>query len=363
MVDRLSNEYLPDYVSPPGETLAEVLEVRTMTQSELASRAGRTAKHINEIIGGRAPITPETAIQFERVLGIPARFWNSRQGAYNEFLAREKEDLSIRENLEWASLFPYKKMAKLGWVQDVRDRVDRLRNLLNYFGVASPDAWMSYWDNVRAAYRVSQSYEPDPYALAAWLRQGELVGQQCRCQPYDELRFRNHLVGIRKLTLEATSVFQHQLINRCSECGVAVAFVRELPKTASGATRWLTSEKALIQLSLRYKTDDQLWFTFFHEAAHILMHQKRGIFIEGGAKSSKEETEANQFAADFLIPPDSYASMKSRTTISFETIRAFAAELGIAPGIIVGRLQHDGRLGHGQGNRLKRFLIWKSENG
>lgn len=363
MVKRLSNEYVPDYVSPPGDTLAEVLTARTMTQSEFASRAGRTAKHINEIIGGKASITPETAIQFERVLGIPARFWNNRQGAYNEFLAREKEDLSIRGNLKWAALFPYKEMAKLGWVEVVRDRADRLRNLLNYFGVASPDSWMSYWDNIRAAYRVSRSYEPDPYALAAWLRQGELVGQQCDCQPYNELRFRDQLLDIRELTRETASVFLHQLISSCSECGVAVAFVRELPKTASGATRWLTPEKALIQLSLRYKTDDQLWFTFFHEAAHILMHQKRGIFIEGGVKNSREETEANQFAADFLIPPDSYASIRSQATITCETIRVFAGELGIAPGIVVGRLQHDGRLGHGQCNRLKRFLTWKSKNG
>ena len=76
----------------------------------------------------------------------------------------------------------------------------------------------------------------------------------------------------------------------CAHAGVAVVFVQELPNTGiSGSTQWLTPTKALVQLSLRYKTDDQLWFTFFHEAGHILAHGKRQVFLETDQKDREEE--------------------------------------------------------------------------
>lgn len=90
----MSNEtisYAPDHVSPPGETLAELLESRGMTQAELAARTGRPKQHINEIVAGKAPITQDMAIQLERSLGAPASFWNNREARYREHLARQAE--------------------------------------------------------------------------------------------------------------------------------------------------------------------------------------------------------------------------------------------------------------------------------
>ncbi len=92
-----TTQYIPDFVSPPGETLLEVLETRGMSQAELAERTGRPKKTINEIIKGKTAITPETALQFEFVLGVPARFWNQREQNYREFLARQRENLKQRD--------------------------------------------------------------------------------------------------------------------------------------------------------------------------------------------------------------------------------------------------------------------------
>lgn len=88
MSESLKSEYNPDYVSPPGETLEELLAEKGMSQAELAKRTGRRTKTVNQIIKGIAPITPETAIQLERVLGAPASFWNNRERKYQEYLAR-----------------------------------------------------------------------------------------------------------------------------------------------------------------------------------------------------------------------------------------------------------------------------------
>ena len=91
MNNMIQNQYNPDHVSPPGETLLERIQELGMRQTELAQRTGRTKKTINEIVRGKAPITPEIALQFERVLHISAAFWNNRERQYRQYLARMEE--------------------------------------------------------------------------------------------------------------------------------------------------------------------------------------------------------------------------------------------------------------------------------
>jgi HTH-type transcriptional regulator / antitoxin HigA len=147
----------------------------------------------------------------------------------------------------------------------------------------------------------------------------------------------------------------------CASAGVAVVLVPGLPKTGlSGATRWLNPDKALIQLSLRYKSNDHLWFTFFHEAGHILLHGKKELFLEGrNGMDEKKEHEANVFARDRLIPPREFTDFVRQADFSQEAITRLAESIGIAPGIVVGRLQHEDWLPHSHCNALKIFYDWK----
>src|ERR1035438_10206680 len=106
MSEQIQNQYVPDVVSPPGETLLELLESRRMSQAELADRTGRPKKTINEIVRGKAAITAETALQFERVLGIPASFWMAREQNYREALARCEELSTLESQSEWLETVP-----------------------------------------------------------------------------------------------------------------------------------------------------------------------------------------------------------------------------------------------------------------
>jgi Zn-dependent peptidase ImmA (M78 family) len=149
-----------------------------------------------------------------------------------------------------------------------------------------------------------------------------------------------------------------------AKSGVAIVFVPELPKSrAYGATRWLNPVKALIQLSLRYKTNDHLWFTFFHEAGHIVLHGKRKTFLEGDGHtgSKSQESEADRFACDHLIPLHDYESLVEAKPITSDAVKQFAKRIGIAPGIVVGRLQHDGHLPYTHLNALKVSYRWVVE--
>jgi addiction module HigA family antidote len=367
MAEHHTNQYAPDSVSLPGQTLEEVIEDRQMTQAELAERMGRPKKTINEIIQGKAAITPETALQLERVLGVPAGFWNNLERNYREFLARKEEEERLAASTDWLRELPVREMVKLGWVEKRDDQVSQARELLNFFGIASPDRWREVFELPQATFRHSQAFESAPGPLAAWLRKGALEGQALTCEAFDKAHFREVLTEARALTREPPEVFTNQLVDRCARAGVAVALVPELPRCrAHGATRWLSPHKALIQLSLRYKWADIFWFSFFHEAAHVLLHGKREVFIENRGNSSettreKAEQEANRFAAELLIPSGNLEPLRSPVQserLSKARIEAFAAELNVHPGIVVGRLQHEGRLPYTHLNGLRERLRW-----
>jgi HTH-type transcriptional regulator/antitoxin HigA len=342
MAERIQNEYMPDIVSPPGDTLAEALEALGMTQKELAERTGLSKKTVNLIIKAKAPITPETALYLERALGVPARFWNTREQHYREYLARAEEQNQLGRMTDWLRKVPVRQMVTLGWIAPAKDRVQQLQEVLSFFGVTSPDAWNDVWMSAGAAYRQSTVFESEPVAVAAWLRRGELMAQVFECGPYSETGFREVLPRIRRMTRESPDTWATALRDACSPCGVAVVLVPELARIrVSGAARWLSPSKALIQLNLRYKSDDQFWFTFFHEAGHILLHGKRDVFVDGDKEESPCESQADGLAQDMLIPPRQYEAFLSKGRPSREGIRAFARRQGIAPGIVVGRLQHD----------------------
>lgn len=359
MVESMTNEYFPTEVTPPGETLRDILDERAISQTELATRMGRPVKTVSEIVNGKTTITPETALQLETVLGVPASFWTVREQHYREYLARVEREATLKEQVQWVSNFPYRELKKYGYVPAARSRSEKLKRLLEFFGVVTPSQWDELHSDFQVAFRKSAAFKADRYALAAWLRAGVLEAEEVQCSPFDRKRFLSVLGEVRGLTREPPHVFHPALVELCSTAGVAVALVPQLPKSrASGATRWLSPKKALIQLSLRYRTDDHLWFTFFHEAAHLLLHAKKAIFIEGNGDEGETEEEANQWAADFLIPPEEFAKIRPARPYSKARLRAYADRLGISPGIVVGRLQHEGLLPHTHCNDLKQRFQW-----
>ncbi len=325
-----------------------------MTQTDLAGRIGRTKKTVNEIITGKAPIEPETALQLERVLGIPARFWNNAERQYRDHMVRQEERARLEQQVERLQRFPLKEMCKLGWLPKRTDAVEMLSELLSYFGAASFEALDQIDLRTCAAFRQSAAHRVERAAVLAWLRKGELDARSIACQPFQKERFREALAKIRELTLRPIPEAIPETVRLCADSGVAVVFVPELPKTRTwGATRWLAADKALIQLSARGKTDDQLWFTFFHEAGHILLHPKKDIFIELDDTVDSREDEANRFAADQLIPPNTWMLLRQMKPRGTTEIRLFSKQYKVAPGIVVGRMQREKMIPWSHYNGLK----------
>lgn len=355
------SQFHPDYLVMPGEVIEDYLYHLGMTQAELATRTGLTKKTINEIIKGKSPVTPQTALKLERSLGRPAHFWSNLEQQYQEDRIRLMEKQQLESSLEWLKKVPVKAMIKLKWIPKLNDTYNQLNAVLRFFGVASPDQWESVWREYQVVYRQTKKYKTSAHSVSAWLRQGELIAQTLHCNSFDRKAFQKVLDDIRELTTEKPEAFIETLVSICASVGVAVVFVPELPKTGVyGATRWM-NDKAVIQLSFRYKSNDHFWFTFFHEAGHVIKHGRKEVFLEGSGLHKEKEKDADKFAMDKLIPPAKLNQFKKRWDgRSLAPIEAFAHEIDIAPGIVVGRLQHDGLLPYQTGNKLKIFFKWNN---
>lgn len=354
-------EYKGEATSAPGDTLKETLDALGMRQKDLSLRTGLTPKTISGIINGKEPLSQQTALQLETVLGVPASLWNNLERQYQEYRARTAQVEQMRAQKDWLHKFPMRQLLDWTWVERCADVAQQVLALLQFFGCSSPDQCETYLHYSAVQYRMSAKFSADEYALSTWLRQGERMGQQLQCSAYDAAAFRNVLQEARHLSTEKPQEFVLQLQSLCARAGVAVVFVRELPQIrASGATRWLTSDKALIQLDLRHKSNDQLWFSFFHEAGHVLLHGKRQVFLDGQDGEQNElEQEADKFASDTLISPAAYGSFVHSEHFTSAAITSFAREQGIECGIVVGRLQHDGLIPYDRLNSLKERLEWE----
>lgn len=354
--------YTPREVSPPGTTLRDLMEEREWKQRELAHRLGRPVQAVNEILAGKKEITEDTALELERVLEVPAQFWLAREAQYREYLARQRSAEASREHVPWLELFPLKALQEAGVLPAGRltasTKQELVEPLLRFFGVASPAGWQAHYDQMQPQFRrASPSRQTDVAAITAWLRMGEL--QAARLQPaqYSAPRLQAAIPAMRALSLLPPSEVCPALVRLCAEAGMALVFVPALPGThVSGVARFLNG-KPLIQLSLLGKWNDVFWFSFFHEVAHVLKHPTRAIFLDDAAAGDSvdlpEEQEANRFATDTLIPRAHQARLPILPLVA-AAIEAFAAEIGVHPGIVVGQLQHRGLLPWSNGlTRLK----------
>jgi len=355
--------YNPTSVSPPGATLCDLLEERGISQKVLSLRLGRSDKNLSQIVNGKAPITPELAVNLEQVLGTPARFWLERESRYQEWLVRSNAMEPTNDDRDWARSFNYAKMAEYGWVPPAAGPREKYSNLLHFFAVVNRSAFCAWAASLSPQFRRSAARTDKDHLIAAWLRQGEIKAEEVAAGEFDEKSFGGAVNFARTLTCKPPGEFIPALTEAFTRCGVVVLFVPELPGMGvSGATRWLTPSKALIQITLHYETNDILWFTIFHEACHILRHQKRAMYLETIGTKSLEEIEADTFAANLLIPPHLYHKFTARNDLEREAIDEFASSLGIAPAIVIRRLQNDGLLSNDSPlNGLKLRYMWSDE--
>ncbi len=343
-----------NYAIHPGITLREKLEELRITPKEFAIRTGKPIKTISNVLNGKSSITPEMAVQFEKVLNIPASFWMAKQANYNEYVAREKEKEELTEAIEWSKNFPYNDLAKLGYVAFTKDAKEKAENLLSFFNISKSKAWEEIYINqqVPAFFRISLKKSKNAYSLSVFLRIGEIEASKIDAPPFNKAKLKEILKNLKDIMNKESENFLEKIKEYSLSAGVKIIFTPALPNTAiNGVVRWI-NDNPVIQITDRFKRYDIFWFSFFHEYGHIILHSnKKDIFLEeiGNTKSkSKEEieAEADKFAEEFLLSYEDYNkiinklnSLPDKTPSKIlNIIKDFAEVLNIHKDIIIGRI-------------------------
>jgi len=358
------HEYFPQSRPHPGETLKEKLEEMKMGPKEFALRTGKPEKTIIAILSGDSCITPDMAVQFENVTRIPANFWMTHQINYDEYIARERRQAVIQAAIPWAKQFPLADMLKKKWLPQAKTVDEKTKALLSFFGFSSHLAWEEYYfkQQLKVAFRISLAQTSAPYAISAWLRQGELQAAGLTANEYSEKKFKEALPQLKKIMALHPVDFFNQLQGICLGAGVKVVHTPCISKApVSGSTRWL-NDTPFIQLTGRYKRNDSFWFTFFHEAGHILLHGKKEIFLEEVNYSDKDavkENEADEFAIKWTLTPDEEAMILKSAPLTKEAIMDFAQRFTTHPAIIIGRLQHKKLIPYSLGTSFIKPVVFE----
>jgi HTH-type transcriptional regulator/antitoxin HigA len=354
-------DFIPRWASPPGDTIKDALGEQGLEQRWLAAALELTEEEFDVFLKGDTPLTIRLANRLCSTIGGSLEFWMTRDSQYREDRSRVAADA-------WAQRMPIEDMANLGWISpEVGNWVEQIDACLRFFDVESPEVWEADHEALveRARFRASHTIDPDGFALTAWLRQCEVELSEIPCREWDRRAFAALLPELLPLTREADpGRFLPVLRAKCASVGVAVGVVRAPSGCAvSGAARKLANGQPSIALSGRHLSDDHLWFTFFHETAHLLLHGTDGVYVDQIERDSEstrpaEEAEADGYAGRLLVPAE-YEGRLVRARHAPLEIQDLAREVGVGRGILVGQLQHRGLLGYGtKFNKLKRRYKW-----
>lgn len=330
-----------DFAPRPGRMLQRELDALSISQAQLAARTGLSTKHINLVIKGTAPISPDVAVTLEQVLGTSAETWLRLETAYQTHQARAERRQALASFANWAAAFPRQLLIDRG-VIDAADKGSQIAGkLLQFFGVASPAAYDKTWLEPQASYKRSQLHKIDANLTALWIRLSELCATPLieGAPPFDSEKLRAAAQAIPKLTVREIGPAFHEAQALLLNAGVALVFVPEVANTRiSGVSRWINGTP-MIAVTDRYKKLDGFWFTVLHEIAHVLLHPKRSTFVDEGFKADDDadaqEAAANKFAETHLIPPAYKTQLLAATTPA--QIISLAERLEVAPSLVAGQ--------------------------
>jgi HTH-type transcriptional regulator/antitoxin HigA len=332
---------VPAEVYPPGEFINDELEARGWTQDDLAQIMGRPLRLVNELVGGKKQITPETARGLAKAFGDDdALYWMNLDSAYR--LARTAPiDEAVARRAKLYSLFPVREMMKRKWVEP-SDNLDVVEHRVRqFFQIKSLDERPLLPHAAKAA-----QYDERTSLQYAWLYRAHQLAKGVQVTAYSEGKLRAALAKLRQLLVAPEEIRQVPQI--LAEAGVRFVIVEFLPGSRiDGAAFWIDSSP-VIAMALRFDRVNNFWFVLRHEIEHILNKDGQVIVdveltesLQRKDKLPTEEVRANDAAGEFLVAKEELDGfiVRVRPLYSEQRILLFAKRIGVHPGLVVGQLQ------------------------
>ena len=353
----------PDLIIHPGETLAEILEDREMSQKELSIRTGMTEKHISTVVRGQKNISVAFAKKLEYALGIDATFWINLQANYDRELLEFEEVNKITEE-ELSILKPLKQvveyMITMKWLKEDMNEAEKVLCLRKIMEVSDLTAIPNITYNAAYRAQIATNVNVDTFVLYAWQRICELLTKDMSvADELDISMLKESVPEIKKLMFEDINFVQSKLENIFAKCGIAFKIVKHFKGApVQGFIKKSENDKLILCMTIRQNRADIFWFTLFHEIGHIINGDIQQRFVDFNAVQSDTEAKADEFASEILINAREYKQFVIKGDFSINAIEAFAREQNVKSYIVIGRLQSDEMLGWDQYHEKIVYYKW-----
>lgn len=337
-----------DYAKPaegfaPGEYLQDEIDARGWSQLDLAAILGMTPVHVNDLIKGRRPFTPEIAKALGAAFGTTAQYWLNLQSAYQLSTASKADD-EISRRAEVFGKYPVRDLVKRTWIVDSSNISVIETRICEFYGIQHINEEI----RIPHAARMSTEYGRETAMHAAWFARlkalAPLVSVSSR---YSKRKFDNTISDLKRLCEDPNDI--RLVPSTLAKYGIRFVIIEHLPGTKlDGGCIWLPDDSPAIGLSLRYGRMDHFWFILFHEMFHIGNGDKDCIGVslyedsEHGPQKPPQERRADLAASDALIKREFFEDFVNRKGGIYKTeeIIGFSIDNHIHPAILVGQIHH-----------------------
>lgn len=354
-----NQEFTPDWFSKPGDSLRGLMVRRGVDPHDFAERLQGGMTTLRGLLNGSNAIDALHADALAKSLGGTVSFWLKRQANYDTALERAVDRATAVEADAWLHL-PVPGERPKGRMSNETRRAE-IRRRLAFFNVGTMNAWEARYGRIcsETLFRTSNAFASDQGAVLMWLRSGEIDADIVATRPWSAGNLCDRVQAIRGLSkIRRPERFLPKLRTLCAEAGVALV-VKRAPDgcRASGASRIVAPNKAMLLLSFRGLSDDKFWFTVFHEIGHLVLHGAKTFVDADMEELDDSEREANEFASSCIIPEGRTSEFYQLEARKDAVVR-FSVSVGISPGLIVGQMQHRHMIRRNEMNYLKRHWKW-----
>lgn len=356
-------EYKDIVAFHPGYYILDLIEDMEINQAEFAARMGTTAKTISKLVNGQANITNDLAKKLSVMTGTSIDLWQNLQNRYDQKLIEIQMEKEFDEQIEIVNQIEYPYFVKVAGLPKTRNAKEKVENLCKFFTVSNlhvmeqPDFLVNFRNGVSAV------YEKNIINARAWIQTAMYFSKCIETKKFEADKLKGFLPELRSMTVQNPEVFLPRMREIFAECGVAFVLLPYLKNSGvNGAVKWVNDNRVVLAMNNRGLSADKFWFSLFHEIRHVLQQKVKTIFISGNMEEFMEvnkslERDADNFASNYLIPPVELRRFAPTKYTTDQEIIEFADSIGIHPGIVAGRLQHEGIIPQTRCAKLKEKYV------
>ena len=350
----MSNKVYKDLAAfHPGYYVQDIIDDMEITQSEFAKRLNTTGKTLSQLLAGKIPLSMDLASKLSQMTGTSVTMWLNLQTQYDEKVLEIERRQKFDEEYKILQQIDLNYLYLLGILKKEDSPEEKVQTLCSCLNVASLQAMMQP-DLLTACRTNIQDINPQNVLNAnVWIQLGLNFARKEDCAPFDKTKLTKNIETLCRLSCEPLSTAFPKIKKILNDCGIALVALPYLKKSGlSGAVKWLNKDKVMLLINDRGKDAGKFWFTLLHELRHIMQKRMTAVYLSTPTKANaqilslgrndlEEETDADRYAQETLIPAKEYQAFKNTRPITVASIKQFAQSIHRSPAIVHGRLQKD----------------------